>query len=293
MYTTPLTDDTYVGIFYNKEYFQQAGIKEFPTTWDDFWVACDKLMAAGITPISLHTTETGWCTNLMLTNYLAKSSAGRDFMRIKYPTDRFKSPLFLEAVTMLKKLYKYTTSDAIGGKYALAANHFSKGDTAMIPNGPWMINSFCYTQYSPPGFEDKVGYARYPGDIMISNQGLAYGDAVSMDHDLEVREGGVEWLKFRATPEIIKLRMIEVGSLTHKVSLTDSEKSNLGPVNQEYINAVEGVKHTILWFQTMWDPITQNETVVKLPAYLYGTITAEEYCEKMAESAKRYAGSQE
>jgi len=294
MFTAPLSDDTYIGIFYNKDYFQKAGIKEFPKTWPDFWKACDALKAIGITPIALHTTETGWCTNLMLTTYLADTSAeGKAFMSIKYPTDQFNSPEFLDAVKMLQKLYTYTTSDAIGNTYALAANHFSKGDTAMIPNGPWMIDSFSDTQYSPAGFADKVGYARYPGDMMISNLGLAYGDAVSTDVPADVQQAGVEWIKFEVTPDIIKLRMIRTGSLTSKVQLSADEKATLGPVNREYVNAVEGVKQTIPWFQTMWDPITQNETVVKnLPAYLYGNMTAEQYCQSLVDSAKKYQESQ-
>jgi raffinose/stachyose/melibiose transport system substrate-binding protein len=296
MYTAPLTDDTFIGIYYNKEYFQKAGIKEFPKTWADFWVACDKLKAAGITPIALHTTETGWCTNLVLTTYLgATSPQGKEFMNIKYPTDQFNSPAYLDAVKMLKKLYQYTTSDAIGGKYALAANHFSNGDTAMIPNGPWMIASFSDTQYAAAGFEEKVGYARYPGDMMIGNNGLAYGKAVSLDkHSKEQLAGGVDYLRFEASPAIIKLRMIAVGSLTPKVQLSADEKAKMTPATREYVNAVEGLKQTIPWFQAQWDPITQNETVVKnLPAYLYGDMTAEQYCQSLVDSAKQYMASQQ
>ena len=256
-------------------------------------MACDKLKAVGITPIALHTTETGWCTNLMLTTYLGATSAnGKAFMNIKYPTDQFSSPEFLDAVKMLKKLYTYTTSDAIGNTYAIAANHFSHGDTAMIPNGPWMIDSFSDTQYAPAGFDQKVGYARYPGDMMISNLGLGYGDAVSTDVSPDVQKAGVEWLKFNATPEIIKLRMMRIGSLTSKVQLTDEEKATLLPANREYVNAVQGVKQTIPWFQTQWDPINQNETIVKdLPAYLLGNMTAEQYCDALVQSAKQYQAS--
>ena len=295
MFTAPLSGDTYVGIFYNKEYFQKAGIAQFPKTWADFWTACEKLKAVGITPIALHTTETGWCTNLMLTTYLgATSPQGKAFMSIKYPTDQFTSPPYLDAVKMLKRLYQYTTSDAIGGTYALAANHFSKGDTAMIPNGPWMIDSFSDTQYAPEGFDQKVGYSRYPGEMMISNLGLAYGDAVSMDVPPDVREAAVEWLKFNATPDIIKLNMLGIGRLTSKVQLTADEKAKVPPAKREYYNAVEGVKQTIPWFQANWDPVTQNETIVKnLPAYLYGTMTAEQYCDSLAQSAKKYLESQQ
>lgn len=43
----------YTTVIYNKDCFEQAGITEIPTTFDEFLDACDKLVAAGITPIGL------------------------------------------------------------------------------------------------------------------------------------------------------------------------------------------------------------------------------------------------
>jgi raffinose/stachyose/melibiose transport system substrate-binding protein len=45
MYSTPANTTQYIGIYYNKEHFAEAGISTFPDTWDEFWVACDKLKA--------------------------------------------------------------------------------------------------------------------------------------------------------------------------------------------------------------------------------------------------------
>ncbi|MDR1174671.1 MAG: extracellular solute-binding protein, partial [Treponema sp.] len=45
MYSAPASTAPYVGIYYNKEHFTQAGISRFPETWDEFWTACDKLKA--------------------------------------------------------------------------------------------------------------------------------------------------------------------------------------------------------------------------------------------------------
>ena len=289
MFTSPSTGASYIGIYYNMAMFAEAGIDPFPATWDEFLAACETLKAAGITPLSLHTSETGWITNLLLTTYLGRTQEGRDFMDIRYPTDEFTSEIFIDGVRMVERLYEYTTADAVGGTYALAANHFSASDTAMIANGPWMIASFSDTQYSPEGFENKVGYARFPNDMMITNLGREYGRGVSMDHDLEVREGAVEWIKFLATRDNIAQQAISLGHMTHLVSLNDDEKQGLGPVNLEYFNAVEGIKLTIPWFQAQWDPINQNETIVnQLPALLFGEITAEEYAAMLAASAKEY-----
>lgn len=42
----------YLGVFYNKDLFAQAGIESVPTTRDEFSDACAKLEEAGITPIA-------------------------------------------------------------------------------------------------------------------------------------------------------------------------------------------------------------------------------------------------
>jgi len=42
-----------VGFWYNKSLFEQAGITETPTTWDEYYVVLDQLKAAGIEPISV------------------------------------------------------------------------------------------------------------------------------------------------------------------------------------------------------------------------------------------------
>lgn len=46
-------------MFYNKSHFEQAGIAAPPTTWAEFVEACDKLKAAGFTPINAPASG-GW-----------------------------------------------------------------------------------------------------------------------------------------------------------------------------------------------------------------------------------------
>ena len=156
MYMIPGAGLQLSGFYYNKELFEQAGIEEFPETWDDFWEACDKLKAAGIPALSLHTTETAWCPMLLATAYLGGSEEGQEFMAQQFPDD-FDTPEFKEAIEVLKKQFDYTTSDAVGGTYALAANNFFSGNTAMIANGPWMMSSLTDPDYAAEGFADKVG----------------------------------------------------------------------------------------------------------------------------------------
>lgn len=289
MFTAPAVISDYVGIFYNKELFTKAGITEFPTTWDDFWKACEKLKAAGITPISLHTTETGWCSMLTANAFLAASKEGQDFINTKYPTN-FDVPAVNDAMGLVNKMFGYSTPDAVGGNYALAANNFASGKTAMIPNGPWMIASLSDPQFAPEGFDKKVSYGQFPEGVMLSNQGQNYGEAVSMDHPLEVREGVVEWLKYNATEDVIRQFTIAQGNMSSKVKLTDEQKAQLSPVMRDYAKAVETLKTTALIYQNQWDPIVQNEVIPKeLPSMAMGKLTVKEFIGKLNEGAQKYA----
>lgn len=288
MYSAPAATATYVGLFYNKEHFEAAGIDSFPTNWDQFWVACDKLSDAGFTPISLHTTETGWCPMLIATSSLATSAEGQAFMAQQYPTN-YDIPLFVEAMNKLRRLFDYTTADAVGGNYALAANNFTSGATSMIPNGPWMIPSFGDPQFAPEGFEEKIGYAPYPDGVMNSWLGLSYGAAVSMDHELDVREGAVEFIKFLARPESIRESGVTRGEFSATVPLTEEDLAGLSPAMQEYAKAVSQIQRTMIVYQTRWDPITQNDVIpAELPRFVTDEITVEELVELMAAAGRKY-----
>ena len=289
MFTAPTTHAAFIGIYYNKELFAEAGVESWPSTWDEFWAAADKLKAAGITPISLHTTETGWCSMLVATSSMAWSDEGRAFMEQQYPTN-YDIPIFKDAMRILRKAYDYTTPDAVGGNYALASNNFLSGKTAMIANGPWMIPSLSDTQFSPEGFEEKVGYGHFPEGVMLSWLGLNYGLAVSMDHELDVREGAVEYIKFLARPVNIRRRGVKMGDIAPKVALTESDLAEMSPAMQEYATAVTSMRQSLIVYQTRWDPITQNEVIpAELPNFVTDRITVDELVMKMSEAGQKYA----
>ena len=289
MYTAPHTTDSYTGIYYNKEIFAQAGIEHFPTTWDEFWDACEKIKALGIAPLSLHTTETGWCPMLLATAYVASlGEGGMAFLNEYFPSN-FNNEYMLAMAECLQKLFQYTTGDAIGGTYSLAANNFSAGKTAMIANGPWMIEGLYDPSYAPEGFADKVGYEPYPEGFMMSNEGEGYGVAISMDVPEEERLGAIEYLKFLATPEVIRQEMLVEGSMTNLVTLTDEQLAGVKGVMKEYFLAVSKCKATLPEYQGKWDPVVQTEVIEQeLPNLATGLITPQEFVDKMTEGAQRY-----
>ena len=104
-----------IGYFYNKDLFAQAGIEKPAETWDEFFEQCDKLLAAGITPLSMDTADSGWVTSLMLGAMIGQTDAGEEFMNTNLPKD-YNTPEFIEAAGNIQRMFQnYTTSDAVGG----------------------------------------------------------------------------------------------------------------------------------------------------------------------------------
>jgi raffinose/stachyose/melibiose transport system substrate-binding protein len=290
MYSTPAVTTNYIGIYYNKEHFAKAGIAKFPDTWDEFWAACDKLKAAGYTPLSLHLTETGWCTMLMATAYLGRTAEGAAFMNQQFPVD-FNTPQLIDMLNTVKRLYTYTTRDAQGGNYALAANNFSSGNTSMIPNGPWMMQSLSDPAFCEPGFDQKVAYAKFPGGLMIGDQGRSHGEGVSVDVSEAAQKGAIEWHRFYATnQDMIRYHGRMSGAFSPLVPLTDADKSSFAPPMKSYAEIVPTIQKTIPSYQSRWDPLTQHEVIeTEMVNFINGAVSAQELAAKMAAAARRYA----
>ncbi|MDO5422178.1 MAG: extracellular solute-binding protein [Eubacteriales bacterium] len=276
------------GIYYNKELFEQAGISEFPQTWEEFFAACDQLVEAGITPLSLHTTETAWCAMLFTTAYLAQTDAGLEFMQQQFP-ESYDTPEFREAVEMMVELFrKYTTEDAVGGSYALASNHFFAGDTAMIANGPWMMQSLTDTSYAEEGFEEKVGYAPYPGNAMMGSL-EAFAKAVSVDQPQEVIEGAIEYLKFSSRPEYVIEQAITNGSMPVTMEISQEDIDQMIPTMQEYAECAKNVEIIFPSYQNKWDPVAQNDIFGReIPNLVNGSTTLDAFIEMLDAGAAQY-----
>lgn len=60
------------GFWYNKALFEKAGIQKAPETWDEFLEVCEKLKAAGITPIVQGGSD-NWPMTRVLNAYLVRS----------------------------------------------------------------------------------------------------------------------------------------------------------------------------------------------------------------------------
>lgn len=272
MYLSPLSSScfSYSGVFWNKKLFAKAGIYSFPKTWEEFWECCEKLSKQGITPLSLHTAGTAWAPMLFSTSSLADSLEGREFMKIRLPKD-YNNKSGRELVKNLKRLFTYTTEDSINRDFDVAFEHFSKGETAMLPNGYWML------QQMNEEWKDTIGFASFPENVAIAS-GEMSGWSITTSYSKEVQEGALLFLKYRTQKSQQQKQEF--------LYLNTEEKTLL---EQDYINLVKSNPIIIPNYQLQWNPILQQEVFqFKIPQLVNGTITEEDFLNFMNESIANF-----
>ena len=167
-----------IGVFYNKDMFAANGI-EVPTTYQALIDACDKLLEAGIQPVSLGLKD-GWpqgqLANMFAgTDLLAKDThwgAKRNADEVK-----FNNPDLVKAMQKYQTICtKYCGDNITGITYTQMLEQFFNGNAAMLPIGSW-VNAEV-----EKGLQDfEVGWFPIPGDedanvvSVFVNEGLSIG----------------------------------------------------------------------------------------------------------------------
>lgn len=262
------------GMFWNEELFARSGIYEFPDTWEEFWECCDRLTERGITPLALHTKGTAWAPMLVATAELSDSREGAQFMKQLFPGS-YQNDSGLHLADTLKRLFEYTTEDAMHTDFDVAYTNFFSGKAAMIPNGYWMIEQI------PEGWEERVRFSPFPGNKLVSSP-ETFGWAVISDYSEEVKEGAVEFLKFRTR-----------FNKEERERLIGSKEESDSLATRDYIEAFLGDPQIVPNYQVKWNSILQEETLGEcLPPLVEGKMTAEEFTRMADESIREFEAEQ-
>ncbi|MEN6316818.1 MAG: extracellular solute-binding protein [Clostridiaceae bacterium] len=273
-----------VGYFYNKGMFQKAGIQP-AKTWDEWFTNLDKLKATGVAPLALMTGENGWTTNLILASLIGTNGeAGNTFMNTIHPKS-YETPEFIDALGKIKTMLKdYTTKDALGATYGVAANNFLSGKAAIIANGPWMISDFSNAEKAPAGFDKKVGAAVYPNGVFSS---ISEGWVVCSE-DKEHAGAAVKLVKAHSDNQAQQLNLEMIGNfpLSPKVTVSDEYKKK-NPILAELLEAVPTVQYNYTMIDNINYPNVMDQFATLYPALAMDKITPEGMAKTLSEVAAK------
>ncbi len=133
----------YLGIFYNKDIFEQAGIESPPQTLSEFREACEKIKALGIAPVAVsHNTQ--WTIHHELTAMIGTALDEKmpDFVEAMNSGEGSYAdwPEVNNALELFDMMCKeYTIDKPMDSDYSNKIAQFAQGNAAMYVNGSWTV----------------------------------------------------------------------------------------------------------------------------------------------------------
>jgi len=290
----PLIQVRPIGLFYNKEMFQKAGITKSPAemTFSEFDQALDALKKAGFTPLTMMTGENAWTTMLLASSFFANEPGGAAILQ-KSTKDKvydYTDPLWVNTFAEIQKWFKnYTTPNAIGSAYADAANNFMHEKTAIIANGPWMIGDFSDPTKANPGFDKKVGTSLYPGGVSLENDEGAYW-WIPKGVKPEEQQVALAFFDFISQPEEIEAVIVAEGGNAPNLKFPADFNSQLSPLLAEFNDSISNnLKVTTKTFADIWpSQIANKEFGAALPLLVTGKQTPEKFAEQLTKAAAEF-----
>ena len=183
-----------IGIAYNKDTLADAGITELPATWTEFLDSCEKLKAAGYTPVNLQlaTDHEYGATQMMKTGWMASYTIyGKSYVTemveaVKSNERHFTDDDILKTVLeqMLELRDKgYFNEDYMTTTAEMTAQRLGEGTCGFVTAGEWLLNNLadypdCNVGIMPlPVGDDQGAIIVSPGIGMAANAGSAHLDA--------------------------------------------------------------------------------------------------------------------
>ncbi|MCK4258293.1 MAG: extracellular solute-binding protein [Halanaerobiales bacterium] len=125
-------------VLYNKEKFKAMGLK-IPKTWDEFIAICEKIKAAGETPLYL-TLKDAW-TAMVPFNSMAANLQGDDFFEKRKVNQTTFAERYIQVGEKMLALLNYGHNDNFGFGYGNGNTAFANGKSFLYIQGIWAISS--------------------------------------------------------------------------------------------------------------------------------------------------------
>lgn len=135
-------------VYYNKDAFEEAGIEEPPTSWDEFLDVCEELKDAGLVPIEIGGGGTDtWAASLTPSALISADIMASDpewFAKRAAGEVKFTDPDFLATVEKVTELSEagYFDMAGLSRTYPETEQAFIDQKAVMYPMGNWAAAAF-------------------------------------------------------------------------------------------------------------------------------------------------------
>lgn len=266
--------------WYNKALFEQAGIENPPTTWDEMLEDAQKLLDAGIQPFAVGGADL-WPATRLLNAYVMRKG-GTDFMDQAYAGEKqYTDPALVEAAAMLQDMVDkgYFGVGPTTVDQNTAANMVMNGEAAIIYNGSWYVGQL--NSDANAAGPDGIGFFNVPevsgGPGTVTEYSMNCGTILALSSSKydETTDG---WLKYFVS-NAGDYAMDTQGSFRgYTISEMPSDISGYTQLVSDELNKVTG---TSAWFEAAMDSELSQIAQENVQSLMNGDMTPEDYTQSL------------
>lgn len=271
IYSVPIEAGT-LYMIYNKDMFDEAGITEVPTTWDELYDVAKKLTNdehKGIwLPIALN-ERTTWTWECFLWQN------GQDLLSPDYKEITFNNEKGLEAL----QTYTKFITDGVA-PLTVGQDPFMDKDVAIIYGTQGAANAYIKK------YNMNVGVAMLPGKEKLAT-GLGSNHYFLFNNDEKKEKAAFDFIKWMTTGDTNASWAMKSGYLPVSVSGRESEKyQEFGIENPHYIEAAKALAYGVARPPIEEYPKLSDLIAATIEKIAYGSLTPEEGMDEIVKGAK-------
>ena len=155
------------GVWYDKAMFEEAGVTDVPTTWDEFLDVCQKVKDAGYNPITCNSDSATLIYGFQLARYIGQDAVLECFNNGAWTTVPEAKKAAEDIATLVEKGFFSPNAPA---QYPDGQNEIGFGESCMVLNASWIPNEIVQNT----GTEVDFGFFPWPSveASMVGAQGF-------------------------------------------------------------------------------------------------------------------------
>lgn len=259
------------GYWYDREIFEEAGIKKLPETWDEFLEVCEKIEGwAEEEQNGVECLQMSQEAYLYFMDHLLAVQDSVSGNAIRNQRLYLEESSAKEALDMLRKIYRYSRADG-NYSYRDETDAFNDGKTAMYINGIW----------GAPMISDQIdaAYALIPSEEgeKISCESACLGYILGKTGDEKKQEASVRFVKYMLSQPVQEriLKETEQVPANPHIDIRKYQKKM-----ERFVQAADTVKEAGIRIQVpdnLWSTRARDSFMEGIDEVLKGELSDEEF----------------
>ncbi len=273
------------GFWYNKALFEQAGITEAPSTWDEFEEDLAKLSDAGIQPLACGAADK-WGATRLINAYTVRTLGAS---ALKDAAEGKTSYTDAGYVAAAAKLQEWADKGYFGEgvntvDMNTAGSMLMTGKAAIFYNGSWFASNLNDTSANAAG-EDGIGFFNIPvvdeSVSAIDSYSMNCGNILCLSQDK--CDEATKWFVKYFVEHIGDEAMSTQGSI--KGYTYSTQTSDMSGYTKLVLEEIDKAQSAFTWYEATMGSELSDAAQSNVQMLLSGEMTPEDYMQSIQDAA--------